>query len=404
MKGCQYKNLGFHEEIWLGDDERSERRYNALQAERCDAYSRRREPTPPSTAQRWVEEFNKEHAMPDHFVAFWNLENLFAPEGFPEREPWIAKAMAADLRGWTQALFERKIDQLASSLCQMNEGRGPDILGVCEVENAYALRRLASRLNDRLSLRRYDVVHFDARLDRRGIDTAFVFDGARYTFDPQAVFSHFVLRRTGTRDITQVTFTTERGNDLIALCNHWPARSGGAYESRGFRMTAGETLAYWHQRIWEVRGRDIPIIAMGDFNDEPFDESLQTHARSTRERGDVERTVSAVRFYNLAWRYVQQRCQDCKGKPKTLHGTFYFGGDGFLFDQFLVSRGLLQKKSPIQVVEETARIEAPPAMVDPRAAQGPIPFGLPKGNAKRNVNVDGFSDHFPISVVLREPG
>jgi len=270
------------------------------------------------------------------------------------------------------------------------------------VENAYALRRLAGRLNSGLAQRQYNVVHFDARLDRRGIDTAFIFDGARYTFDPAAVFSHFVLRRTGTRDITQVTFTTERGNDLIALCNHWPSRRGGAYESRGFRMTAGETLSYWHQRIWEVRGRDIPIIAMGDFNDEPFDESLITHARATRERGDVERTVGAVRFYNLAWRYVQQPCRDNKGRSRMLNGTFYFGGDGFLFDQFLVSRGLLQKKSPIQVMEETARIEAFPAMVDHRVAQGPIPFGLPKGNASRNITVNGFSDHFPISVILHE--
>jgi hypothetical protein len=85
-----------------------------------------------------------------------------------------------------------------------------------------------------------------------------------------------------------------------------------------------------------------------------------------------------------------------------LNGTFYFGGDGFLFDQFLVSRGLLQKKSPIQVMEETARIEAFPAIIDHRIAQGPIPFGLPKGNAKRNTNINGFSDHFPISVVLHE--
>jgi endonuclease/exonuclease/phosphatase family metal-dependent hydrolase len=340
--------------------------------------------------------------MPRHFIAFWNLENLFAPEGFPDREPWIAQRMASELKGWTQALFDRKIEQLASIIRQMNDGQGPDILGVCEVENAYVLQQLAARLNSEMAQRTYQVVHYDAKLDRRGIDTAFLFDSAHYTFDPSAVFSHFVLRRTGTRDITQVTFTTEAGNDLIALCNHWPSRTGGAHESRGFRMTAGETLAYWHQRIWEVRGRDIPIIAMGDFNDEPFDESLQIHARATRERGDVERTISAVRFYNLAWRYLQQTSSDRKGNPKLLHGTLYFGGDGNLFDQFLVSRGLLLQKSPITVLEETARIETYPEMVDHRVAEGPIRFGLPKGDAAKNVDISGFSDHFPVSVVLYE--
>lgn len=29
----------------------------------------------------------------DHFIAFWNLENLFAPEGYPNREPWIAQRL-----------------------------------------------------------------------------------------------------------------------------------------------------------------------------------------------------------------------------------------------------------------------------------------------------------------------
>ncbi|MEJ2600131.1 MAG: hypothetical protein P8Z00_17490, partial [Anaerolineales bacterium] len=251
--------------------------------------------------------------MPNHFVAFWNLENLFAPEGFADREPWIAQRLASDLKGWTQELFDTKIDQLASIIRQMNGAQGPDILGVCEVENAFVLQQLTARLNGQLNSRNYAVVHVDSTRDHRGIDTAFIYDGLKYVIDPNAIFSHFVMRRTGTRDITQVTFTTQGGNDLVALCNHWPSRSGGAYESRGYRMTAGETLSYWHQRIWEERESSIPIIAMGDFNDDPFDESLQYYARATRERGDVERAKTAVRFYNLAWRFLEQSGQDHNG-------------------------------------------------------------------------------------------
>ena len=51
---------------------------------------------------------------------------------------------------------------------------------------------------------------------------------------------------------------------------------------------------------------------------------------------------------------------------------------------------------------ESARIEAYPEMVDHRVGEGPIRFGLPKGDAARNVNVDGYSDHFPVSVRIDE--
>jgi predicted extracellular nuclease len=339
--------------------------------------------------------------MAQHYIAFWNLENLFAPEHFPDREPWIAQAMKNQLEGWSEALFARKITQLAAIITQFNHGQGPDILGVCEVENAFVLEQLISCLNDSLGDRHYDAVHVDATRDQRGIDTAFLFDANRYTFDPEAVFSHFVMRRTGTRDITQATFTTQAGHDLVILCNHWPSRKGGTYESRGYRMTAGETLAYWHERILEEKGADIPIIALGDFNDDPFDESLQVHAQATRERGDIERARSA-RFYNLAWRYLVQDVVDRKGRAKRLHGTFYYGGNGNLFDQILVSKGLLDARNPLVVLEESARIEAFPEMVDHRVSGGPIEFGLPEGDVDQNINLDGFSDHFPVSVAIAE--
>ena len=339
--------------------------------------------------------------MSAHFIAFWNLENLFAPENHSDREPWLARRMKKDLAGWTVTLFNTKIDQLVSIIQQMNRAQGPDILGVCEVENAFVLETLAERLNEQLNNRTYSVVHADATRDHRGIDTAFIYDNARYTVDPETIFSHFVMRRTGTRDITQVTFTTEQGNELIALCNHWPSRRGSAFESRGFRMTAGETLAYWHERILDKKGSTIPIIALGDFNDDPFDESLQVHARATRERGDVERARTS-RFYNLAWRYLQQQAEDQNGKLRLLDGTLYFRGNGNVFDQILVSKGLLIDDSPLRVREETAKVELFSEMIDHRVGQGPIRFGLPRGDAEENINAHGFSDHFPISVVLQE--
>lgn len=340
-----------------------------------------------------------------YLISFWNLENLFAPEDHPGREPWIAAAMRRDLAGWTPELFERKVAQLASIIVQMKDGTGPDLLGVCEVENRFALQALADRLNALRPARRYEIVHVDAARDQRGIDTAFIHDAQVLSLKPGELFSHWVMRRTGTRDITQATFLTAAGNELVVLCNHWPSRSAepgeGPEYSAGFRATAGETVGYWHERIREIKGGSAAVMALGDFNDNPFDRSLAIHASASRERGDVLRSQSA-RFYNLAWRYLTQPATDHRGAARTLDGTLYNGGDGHVFDQILVSRGLLTGASRLRVADETARIEAWPEMVDHRVGEGSMRFGLPKGSVADNINVDGYSDHFPVSVRIDE--
>lgn len=341
--------------------------------------------------------------MPQHHIAFWNVENLFGPENHPPRIDWVAKAMGSDLRGWTQALYDIKQDQLTKVIAAMNGGAGPDILGLCEVEDRAVLDDLVARVNAATG-RSYGVVHADNLKDKRGIDTAFLFDETRYSVDPKLVFSHFVIRRTGTRDILQATFKTPEGRQLVCLANHWPSRSGGALESAGFRSTAGETLAYWHGRIREeaADGKRACVIAMGDLNDDPWDASVRFNANSTRERGDVERSQSP-RFYNLSWEYLEWQSQTRTGSDRMLNGTLYYNNDGNVFDQILVSRPMLDTRdAAFKLVDGTAGPEAIPDMVSHRSSEGAIRFGLPKGNADKNVDTSGYSDHFPVSVTLEE--
>ena len=323
------------------------------------------------------------------------------PENFAQREPWIASAMRSDLRGWDEAIFQRKISQLASVIAQFSNAAGPEILGVCEVENRFVLDELVAAVNAILPARDYGVLHADNTLDQRGIDTAFIFDQNVFSVDPSTVFSHFVMRRTGTRDITQATFRAANGHELVALCNHWPARGGSAFATAGFRATAGETLAYWHERVREELGTDIAVIALGDFNDDPFDNSIRYNANAWRERGDVERSRSA-RFYNLAWNYHSQQVTDHRGATRTIDGTLYYRNNGNVFDQILVNRSLLTGAGGFVVEATSAIIDAPPQMVDHRVNYGPIRFGLPKGNVAANVNRDGYSDHFPVSVMVAD--
>ncbi|EFO30578.1 endonuclease/exonuclease/phosphatase [Roseibium sp. TrichSKD4] len=346
--------------------------------------------------------------MSDYFLAFWNLENLFGPENHPHRLDWVKKDIASDLVGWTQALYDKKLAQLASIIRQMNDGAGPDILGVCEAEDEHVLKDLINTLAPSLPNRNYSVIAETNDLSYRGIDTAFIYDKGRFSVDEALVFNHRVMRRTGTRDILQVTFKTNQGRrELVAMANHWPSRYGGAgpEASAGFRATAGETLSYWHSRIFEEATKKdrTPVIAFGDMNDDPWDRSLTVNALATRERGDVERARSP-KFYNLAWEYLVTPAIDHKGNSRMLEGTLYYNYNGNIFDHLLVNRPLVDANpdSEFKYVDGSGGIIAFPEMVSHRTGDGPIRFGLPEGDAASNVNEAGYSDHFPVGLKIRE--
>jgi len=215
--------------------------------------------------------------MPSQYqIVFWNLENFFDIENSTRRSDKLQREVGKDLQGWTQVQLDRKVSQLASVILRMNGGRGPEILGVCEVENDYVMNLLVQALAP--LGRNYTIVHHDTP-DQRGIDVGFIYDADLFSVEKQ--FNHFVMRRTATRDILQVNFMTQHNRRFVAIGNHWPARTSGTLETAVYRAIAGETLAYFHERILEVHGADMPVLAMGDFNDEPFDQSLVKYALST---------------------------------------------------------------------------------------------------------------------------
>ncbi len=318
-----------------------------------------------------------------HYLAFWNVENLFDIENSPRRSEKLSRAIGQDIKGWTQDLLERKVSQLSTIIRQMNGGKGPDLLGVSEVENQYVVDLLAQSLSP--LGRDYGVVHSDTS-DQRGIDVAFIYDKARFT--PEAVFNHFVMRRTATRDLLQVNFRTAKGRLFVVVGNHWPSRSGGRLESNAYRAIAGETLAYFHERILEVHGKTTPVLAMGDFNDEPSDSSLVDYALADRDHTKVVRGRNPS-FLNLMWPLMGQGV-----------GSLYFDNEPNLIDQFLVNKNLISSTSPIKADKTSVDVLRFPQMV----AKGLYPAPIPFGGMGKPLNPNGYSDHFPIGMVVTESG
>jgi endonuclease/exonuclease/phosphatase family metal-dependent hydrolase len=321
--------------------------------------------------------------MPDLNIAWWNLENLFDRET-AARPPELAQKLANELRGWTTAVRNRKLAQLASVVESMFGGAGPDILGVCEVENERVLNLLVNRIN--LPGRNYDVVAHNSP-DARGIDVSFIVD--LNTLQVVATDHQVVVKRSATRDIFWVELTEPTtGATFVAIANHWPARSAGQYESEPFRMLTGETLSFVLSDLFTQSnlGNDLPVILMGDFNDEPFNRSMREYLLGTRDDGSVRRSRSAPRVFNLMWPLMDARNL----------GTYRYGSEWNMLDQFLVTKGMLRNNSAARVRRDTVEIFRSANILG--TGGRPRRFGRPSKNSLDN---GGFSDHFPITIILR---
>ena len=318
--------------------------------------------------------------MPDLRIAWWNLENLFDEEN-ASRPSQLAQRLERELEGWTIELRDRKLDQLALIIKQMFDGEGPDLLGVCEVENETVLQLLVERIT--IPGRDYRVIAHESP-DARGIDVSFIVDVNILSVNNTE--HQVIVRRNATRDLFWVELAVrETGAVFIAMANHWPSRSGGQYATEPFRMLAGETASFVLSTLFEQFEVEdnLPIILMGDFNDEPFNRSVQEYLLGTRDANRVRRS-QIPRLLNLMWPLMTEE------DP----GTFRFRSDWNMLDHFLISKGMLLNDSPIRVRPESVAIFRPDQLKG--SGNAPRRFGRPS----RNLDSNGFSDHFPITVII----
>lgn len=317
----------------------------------------------------------------EYSIVWWNVENLFDIEDSPDRSDKLQRVLKDELRGWNIQILDKKLEQLSKIIHRMNDDKGPDILGLCEVENKNVIQKLKDKLND--LNHSYDIVHADTK-DRRGIDVAFIYDSNK--FEANEVFSHWIVKREATRDILQVNFKVKStGKSLVLIGNHWPSKLGGELTSEPYRMVAGETISYYHQRILEELGKEVPILAMGDFNDGCFNRSVTDYALSVNNKLKVLKATTRPLFYNLMW-------------PKTIGdiGTHFY--DGFqTIDQFWISKGIVKEKDFL-IKNDTVEIMQDDDMVTAGEYKKPLRFGRPSDN----LNINGYSDHFPICLILEE--
>jgi len=137
---------------------------------------------------------------------------------------------------------------------------------------------------------------------------------------------------------------------LIVAAAHWRSDRGDTSDARARRTAAAMGLRA--AIAASLHGDpEVPVLVLGDFNAEPFDEPFTASLPAARSRAEAQRhrprESSDLLFYNAAWRWLGEKYPwDPEQRRPTLAGTYRLEGSRSpsawrTFDQVLVSPSLL---------------------------------------------------------------
>jgi len=226
------------------------------------------------------------------------------------------------------------------------------------------------------SKQKYRIIHENSK-DLRGIDNALLFRS-----DKLKLLSHKSIPiplegNAPTRDILYATCLLMNGDTIHFFVNHWPSRIGGKDLTEHKRMLAGQVLKKQTDSLIRLNPK-AKLFIMGDFNDEPNDNSL-TQALGVNMDSDEKDhgylfSLSASDFRSGKGTLVY----------KEIDNTW------FLFDQMIVSSSLIEGDGVSCPTENSIFME-----------DWLLKKGKPYRTYQGPVYLGGFSDHLPIFIDLQ---
>ena len=300
-------------------------------------------------------------------VAFYNTENLFDTED--DIHVNDNDFLPTGKLKWTTERYALKLQHIRAVLDGLNETRSLAFIGFSEVENADVLK-------DLLTDTTYQFIHYNSS-DPRGIDVCLVFNPRFFTpiisylsdfdkVDDPELFSREVLVVKGVL-----------WNDTVhVLVNHWPSRRAGEEASAHKRIAAAMLTQEIVDSIY-MKNPLSNIIVMGDFNDQPSDESMSVMLNTASKK---DKSVGLANPFKAI--------QDAG------NGTCRYKRDWFLFDQILISNSMMNKKGA-EFIE--AQIYNPEWLYYKEDSNSG-PFRTFLGNKYYG----GYSDHFPVYIDLKK--
>lgn len=329
----------------------------------------------------------------NYVIGFYNLENLFDIYDDPVKND--SEFLPEGKNKWTQAKYEKKLHNMAKVIRSMadNNKRWHTILGISEIENRLVIEDLVSQ--PEIADANYQIVHYDSP-DRRGVDVALLYKPDQFTYlDSESIpfdfnsdidFSDTDTSYFKSRDILMVHGLIA-GEHFAFYVAHLPSRIGG--KGGNLRGRGGEII-YNHAMMMEEKYPGIKIVAMGDMNDNPTDDSMAKYLHG-QERLE---NVTPGEFFSP---YVSML--------KAGYGSLCYQGVWSIYDLELVNYNLAHAPDgglKIQPVTKNHGKEyygvvfKRPWMTTQKGQYKGYPFRTFSNGAF----VGGYSDHYPTYIVV----
>lgn len=304
-------------------------------------------------------------------IAFYNLENLFDVKDDPytlddDFLPWGKKF-------WTHKRYQNKLFKLAKTIKNIGDNdteKPPMLIGVAEVENAKVLEDLIR--NTELKDYPYNYVHYDSP-DERGIDVALLVNEAVFTIEETEAISIEIREENGVKDYTRDALYVSGVVDnekMHIIVMHWPSRRNGVDSTSHKRIQAAKQVNDFIKTNSNICDSD-KIILMGDFNDNPDNDS-------------VKKYLVTEQFFNPFLSLISPN-----------NGSLNHRGEWFLFDQIIISHNFLNP-SISGMKFDKASIFNDFFLQECEGKNKGNPFRTYKGKKY----LGGVSDHFPVYISI----
>jgi predicted extracellular nuclease len=313
-------------------------------------------------------------------IAFNNLENLYDTINDPSVND--EEFLPNTAKNWNSERYQARLKNTAHVISQLGDADGlkaPAVMGLCEIENKQVLVDLVAQ--PALKPFKYAIVHYDSP-DKRGMDVALIYQPRYFKITnsqslPLMLYDKETNERVYTRDMLVVSGVYD-GEPMHFIVNHWPSRRGGADKSN-LRMEAAKRCRSLVDSILAIQ-KDAKIIVMGDFNDDPINESVTVGLKSSGKMEDLKENE----LYNAMAPLFKNGI-----------GTLAYRGKWNLFDQLFLTQPLVDNNSKGHHFLRST-VYNPSYLIRDEGQYKGYPLRTYGGDEY----LGGYSDHLPVYLLL----